>query len=144
MKKAIRFILMAVVLVIMAASCKKSSIISGRWELVHVHVYDDNNYAQPIETWRPADQGMRTYYEFLSSGVLLRTEVSNLGYGVTESRGTWNVDGDILIITFAAGRTVYTIDTANLTDLILFYDYSELGKRYHEVTTFTRASSSDL
>ena len=54
------------------------------------------------------------------------------------------MDGDILIITFAAGRTVYTIDTANLTDLILFYDYDELGKRYHEVTTFTRATSSDL
>lgn len=142
MKKAIRILLCVLAMTLFASSCTKSArntiIISGEWELVHVHTYDAANYATPIDTYRPGDLGMRTYYDFVDGGQLVCTDVSSMGLGETISRGTWFVDGSTLVMTFATGKVTYHVDTANLTDLILFRDYEKLGKNYHEVTTFKK------
>lgn len=83
MKKAIRILICALAVCLLASSCIKTTLnsilIGGKWELVHILTYDDANYATPI-------------------------------------------------------------DTANLTDLILFLGYTDAqtGKKYHEVTTLKK------
>lgn len=52
--------------------------------------------------------------------------------------GTWYIDGSTLYLNFTTGKEVYKIETANLTDLILYRDVDILGKQYVESTTFRR------
>ena len=143
MKKAIRSLILALAVVFLAGSCTKSTrntiVISGEWELVHVLIYDANNYNKPIQTIRPSDQGLRTYYNFISGGQLEYREVdTRSGVEVNFSRGSWSIDQNTLIVKLTGVPLEYHIDTANLTDLILFRDYTLLEANVHEVTTLKK------
>lgn len=144
MKKVIRILICALAVCLLASSCTKTTLnsilIGGKWELVHILTYDDANYATPIDTWNPAQDGLRIYYEFMDDRSITYSEISTLGQGGTTITGTWAVDGSSLVVRFPRNATTYHIDTANLTDLILFLDYTDAqtGKKYHEVTTLKK------
>ena len=144
MKKAIRSLILALAVVFLAGSCTKSTavntiVISGEWELVHVLIYDANNYSKVVKTIRPSDQGLRTYYNFISGGQLEYREIdTRSNIEVNFSRGSWAVDQNTLIIKLAGAPLEYHIDTANRTDLILFRDYDLLEAKVHEVTTLKK------
>lgn len=144
MKKAIRSLILALAVVFLAGSCTKSTlntiVISGEWEVVHILTYDGNNYSQVKETYRPSDQGMRDFYNFISGGELEYRRVQSLGnIEVKRILGSWSVDHQTLTIKFPGDTPiVYHIDTANLTDLILFRDFELASVKVHEVTTLKK------
>lgn len=143
MKKAIRTFILALAVVFLAGSCTKSTlntvVISGEWELVHVLIYDANNYNKPVQTIRPSDQGLRTYYNFISGGQLEYREIdTRSNIEVNFSRGSWSIDQNTLTIKLAGAPLQYEINTANLTDLILFRDYDLVSAKVHEVTTLKK------
>ena len=143
MKKAIRAFVLFLAVTLLAVSCNKGDInsimVSGKWELVHILTYDANNYANLLDTDRPAAKGLRVFYKFTSDGALEVTEASSMNNQVIGiNRGSWAVDQNILIIRLSGLAFEYDVDTANFTDLILFRDYELAGKMVHLVTTFKK------
>ena len=143
MKKAIRILFCVLAAALLASSCTKGDInsvmVSGKWQLVHILTYDANNYANLLENDRPGAKGFSVYYKFISDGTLEVTEVLNTTNQVIGlNRGSWTVDQDTLIIKLSGLSIQYHVDTANITDLILFRDYELAGKKFHEVTTFKK------
>ena len=143
MKKAIRTLLCVLAASLLAVSCTKTSLnnfaITGEWEMVHILTYDANNMANPVKTWTPGADGIRCIYEFLVDGEVVCSEfkMNDSAYSSTK-KGTWYIDGSTLYLNFTTGKDIYKIETANLTDLILYRDVDILGKQYVESTTFRR------
>ena len=142
MKKAIRALFCVLAASLLTVSCTKTSLnkfaITGEWEMVHVLTYDINNLAAPINTWTPGADGISIIYEFLVDGeVVCSQNKVNSALSSTQT-GTWYIDGSTLYLNFTTGKEVYKIETANLTDLILFRDVLFMGKQCVESTTFRR------
>lgn len=143
MKKAIRTLILFLAVTLLAVSCNKTAVneifVSGKWELVHIHYFETTNYNEPIETYRPGEVNLATYYVFQNGGQLEVTNVDKKS-GMEDSviRGSWTVDGKTLIVNLAGEAKQYNINTANLTDLILDRNYKKLGKEIYEVTTFKK------
>ena len=143
MKKAIRSLILFLAVTLLAVSCNKTAInsivITGEWELVHTKIYDTKNFANPIKTTRPGETGRAVYYNFIKDGQLEIREIEKLsGIEVSVIRGTWTIDGSVLILRYVAVPYEYRIDTANLTDLIIYRDYDSEGKTVRETMTFSK------
>ena len=127
MKRAIWVTLLALAVSIFSTSCTKTSLntiaIIGEWELVKVEEFANGKV---LNTWYPGDHGERDYLEFQSGDIVISTIVD--AHGTSTTTGTWTIDEDILIMSMAGQATMeYTIEKANLSQLILSYVYVEDG-----------------
>lgn len=139
MKKAIRILLCVLAVSLFATSCTKTTLnsifVSGKWQLTHIVT----SVGEKSETYRPSQEGKKITYEFFNDGFVEYQEIDVAStLIVKEERGSWGVDNNVLIIKLSGASKEYHIDTANLTDLILFRDFTLVGTPYHEVTTLSK------
>ena len=109
MKKVIRAAVMALAVILLAASCSKTTsntlALLGSWELIR----------SDVSTGNPE---YLTVFQFNSHDEYVITEASSSGS--TTTTGRWYVEGDSLTITLpGGGHRTFRIEETHLTKLVL-------------------------
>ena len=115
MKKVIRAAVMALAVILLAASCSKTTsntlALLGSWELIRSDVSTGN----VTESFYPE---YLTVFQFNSHDEYVITEASSSGSQTTTGR--WYVEGDSLTITLpGGGHRTFRIEETHLTKLVL-------------------------
>ena len=143
MKRTINALFLILTVGLFATSCSETTrneiAVSGTWELIKTVYQDKNTVIAEVYETELKDVSPH-YYQFSSNNDFL--EITGAGSRYESiSRGTWQVDEDVLLITRQGYSERYLIDKTSLFNMSLSQDnFMYQGKNCTRILYFKSAT----